>query len=85
VEKVFHLNYERYKPACSRPLGMGPFFDFAAAVARRQKPAPKSSLWRFGRKAAPALVVHVDESEGRWYGEGGNTQTHVSRRAYKRL
>jgi len=58
---------------------MGPFFDFAAAVARRQELAPKSS------KAAPAPVLHIDESEGRWYGEGGNTQTHVSRRAYKRL
>ncbi len=64
---------------------MGPFFDFAAAVARRQKLAPKSSLLTFGRKAASAPLVHVDESEGRWYGEGGNTQTHVSRRAYKRL
>ena len=79
------MNYERYKLACPRPMGMGPFFDFAAAVARRQRPAPKSSLGRFGHKAAPALVVHVDDSEGRWYGEGGNTQTHVARRAYKLL
>jgi len=62
-------------------MGMGPFFDFAAAVARRQKLGAKSSLWR----SAPAPVVHVDESESRWYGEGGNTQTHVARRAYKRL
>lgn len=85
MEKVFRLNYERYKPAGSRPIGMGPFFDFAAAVARRQKLALKSSLWRLGRGSAPALVAHVDESEGRWFGEGGNTQTHVSRRAYKLL
>ena len=80
MEKLFSLNFERYKP-CSRPLRMGPFFDFAAAVARRQELAPKSSLWR----PAPAPVAHVDESESRWYGEGGNTQMHVARRAYKRL
>ena len=84
MEKLFSLNFERYKP-CSRPLRMGPFFDFAAAVARRQKLGARSSLWRFGHKAARALVVNVDESEARWYGEGGNTQTHVARRAYKRL
>ncbi len=79
MEMGFRLNYERYKRALSRPLGTGPFFDFVAAVARRQALRPKLSM------AAPAPVVHVDESEDRWYGEGGNTQTHVARRAYKRL
>lgn len=86
MEKVLSLNYERYKPACSRPVGTGAFFDFVAAVARQQTRGTKSSLWKLGRaKAAQARVVHVDESETRWYGEGGNTQTHVARRAYKRL
>ncbi|TAK84765.1 MAG: hypothetical protein EPO20_13045 [Betaproteobacteria bacterium] len=36
-------------------------------------------------KAAPARVAHLDESEGRWFGEGGNTQTRTARPAYRRL
>ena len=73
MEKVFRLSYERYKRSSSRPSGMGPFFDFAAAVARRQRRRPKSS------QAAPAPVAHADDSESRWDGEGGNTQTRVAR------
>jgi hypothetical protein len=79
MEKPFFLSYERYKPAYSRPLGKGPFFDFAAAAGWRLKLGPKLP------RAAPAAAAHRDESEDRWFGEGGNTQTHVSRRAYKRL
>jgi hypothetical protein len=61
---------------------MGAFHDFAVVVARLQEPKPKSSRGRYGAYPAPRLP-HTGEAEDRWDDEGGNTQTHVARRALR--
>jgi len=65
-----------------RPSGTGAFHDFAVVVARLQEPKPKSSRGRYGTYSAPRLSP-AEEAEGRWYDEGGNTQTRVARRALR--
>ena len=52
--------------------------DFAAAAGRRQERKP----WRVagGPERAPRPLP-AETAEDRWYGEGGNTQTHTARRA----
>jgi len=63
---------------------MGALHDFALVVARLQQPKVKSSLGtlrgRYGGNSAPQLP-HAEPAEDRWYGEGGNTQTRLARRA----
>ena len=70
------------KDFLSRPFGMGAFHDFAAVVARLREPQPKSSRGRYAGRPTPQLL-RAGEAEGRWYDEGGNTQTRVARRALK--
>lgn len=82
VKDFLHLHHGRYEALRPRPFGMGAFHDFAAVVARLQEPGLKSSRGRYAGKPAPQLR-RVEEADGRWYDEGGNTQTRVARRALK--
>ena len=69
------MEYARYKPKRPRPFGMGAFFDYGLAVARRV--APRSSRV----KKSPAAPPPQQSAEERWDGEGGNSQTRIARRA----
>jgi hypothetical protein len=70
------MEYERYKPKYSRPFGMGAFFDYGLALERRHL-APRSPR----AKKSPAAPPQQQSAEERWDGEGGNSQTRISRRA----
>jgi len=77
VEKDFRLHYERYKASRIRPRGMGAFHDFVLAAAYVGKPGRKSARHVFGYAA---LQLHnLDAAEGRWFDEGGNTQSAAMR------
>lgn len=70
------MQYARYKPKSPRPFGMGAFFDYGLAVARRV--LPRSS--RVKKSLAPP-PPQQQSAEERWDGEGGNSQTRIPRRA----
>jgi hypothetical protein len=72
----FRQQYARYKVSRSRPPGRGAFHDFVLA-AYLAKPVRKgrngfggAARWRLG---------DPETAEGRWYGEGGNTQNAMKR------
>ena len=69
------MEYARYKPRSPRPFGMGAFFDYGLAMARRV--APRSSHAKKSLAAPPPQ----QGAEERWDGEGGNSQTKIPRRA----
>ena len=77
------FHYERWKALRPRPFGMGAFHDFVLAAARLQAQEHRSS----GRAFGPVRRLPLAWSEqavDRWYGEGGNTQTRIARRARTR-
>jgi hypothetical protein len=59
-----------------RQFGTGALQDFAVAAARRQK----ATRWRGADGPAPRRLP-AEVADDRWYGEGGNTQTRIARRA----
>ncbi len=73
----FRQHYARYKVSRSRPPGSGAFHDFVLA-AYRAKPARRAGRNGFGR-AARWQLRDADAADGRWYGEGGNTQNAMLR------
>ena len=59
---------------------MGAFHDFAVAAARGKA----QQRWFTGRgfgAARWAPGADAEHAVERWYGEGGNTQTRIARRA----
>ena len=73
------MEYERYKPKPRRPFGMGPFFDFALAMARHFAARAASASRKKSLAVQPAPVQQG--AEERWDAEGGNSQTQIARRA----
>jgi hypothetical protein len=74
------LHYERWNALRPRPSGMGAFHDFALAAGRLKAQEHRSTRRAFGagRRLPLAAAEHAVD---RWYGEGGNTQTRIARRA----
>lgn len=73
------LHYERWKALRPRPFGMGAFHDFVLA-ARLKTHEHRPS----GRAFGPPRRLPTGPAQqaiDRWYGEGGNTQTRIARRA----
>ena len=75
------LHYERWKPLRPRPSGMGAFHDFALAAGRLLKAREHRLTGRAFGAGRPLPLTDADEAVERWYGEGGNTQTRIARRA----
>jgi hypothetical protein len=46
------MEYQRYKPKCERPFGMGAFFDFGVAMAKHL--ASRASAGARRKKSPPA-------------------------------
>jgi len=57
---------------------MGALHDFAVAAAWRRKARPGRAAGDAGPAPRPQPAEAADD---RWYGEGGNTQTRLARRA----
>lgn len=74
------FHYERWKALRPRPFGMGAFHDFVLAAARVRAQEHRASGRAFGAGLRLPLGV-AEQAMDRWYGEGGNTQTLVARRA----
>jgi hypothetical protein len=74
------LHYERWKALRQRPFGMGAFYDFALAAARLKTQEQRPSGRAFGPPRRLPLAA-AEQAIDRWYGEGGNTQTRIARRA----
>ena len=69
------MEYKRYKPKYERPVGMGVFFDYGAAVAKRLAARSlQMTPWRKKNLAAQQRAEEV------WEAEGGNSQTPAAPR-----
>jgi len=76
VPQDFRQHYARYKVSRTRPPGRGAFHDFVLA-AYLAKPVRKGRNGFAG--TGRWQLADPDAAVGRWYGEGGNTQSAMLR------